>query len=379
MNNLIGILLRWREEAVALVGDIRKMFNSVYLKDLEKHCHRFLWRDLEVNRPPDVYIMERVNMGDTPAPAISTEAIYKMADRFEKDSPEAAKLLKKSRCYVDDLIDSRPSVSNAVQVAKEVEDILAKGRFTVKCWQLSGERGSRTSLGQQEAHVDRADETKSLSLVKGTESSVRVLGLAWDPEKDFILYEVTLNFSKKRRGVRTGSDLNVTDLPKALPEFLTKRTVLEKVMKIYDPLGLVCPFTLLAKVYLREIWSRKIDWDTPLPPDLKAKWNQFFITLFRLEQLRFPRCLRPNDANGRPWLIILSDASDLAYGFAAYIRWLLQDRTYWCRLIMAKCRIAPLNKLSTPQMELNAAVLSKRGRKVIEAEMRFDLERVLKA
>ena len=44
---------------------------------------------------------------------------------------------------------------------------------------------------------------------------------------------------------------------------------------------------------------------------------------------------------------------------------------------MAKCRIAPLNKLSTPQMELNAAVLSKRGRKVIEAEMRFDFERVL--
>ena len=44
---------------------------------------------------------------------------------------------------------------------------------------------------------------------------------------------------------------------------------------------------------------------------------------------------------------------------------------------MAKCRIAPINKLSTPQMELNAAVLSKRGRKVIEKEMRFDFERVL--
>lgn len=376
MNNLIGILLRWREEAVALVGDIRKMFNSVYLEELEKHCHRFLWRDLEVHRPPDVYIMERVNMGDTPAPAISTEAIYKTADRFEKDSPEAAKLLKKSS-YVDDLIDSRPSVSDAVQVAKEAEDMLAKGGFSVKCWQLSGEKSSRTSHSQHEADIAKAGETKSISLLKGTESSVRVLGLAWDPEKDFISYEVTLNFSKKRRGVRTGPDLSVTDLPKALPEFLTKRTVLEQVMKIYDPLGLVCPFTLLAKVYLREVWSRKLDWDTPLPVDLKAKWKQFFITLFRLEQLRFPRCLRPNDAIGRPWLIILSDASDLAYGFAAYIRWLLQDGMYWCRLIMAKCRIAPLNKLSTPQMELNAAVLSKRGRKVIESEMRFEFERVL--
>ena len=44
---------------------------------------------------------------------------------------------------------------------------------------------------------------------------------------------------------------------------------------------------------------------------------------------------------------------------------------------MPKCRIAPVNKLSTPQMELNAAVLSKRGRKVIEKEMRFEFENVL--
>ena len=44
---------------------------------------------------------------------------------------------------------------------------------------------------------------------------------------------------------------------------------------------------------------------------------------------------------------------------------------------MAKRRIAPVDKLSTPQMELSAAVLSKRGRKVIEKEMRFEFERVL--
>ena len=44
---------------------------------------------------------------------------------------------------------------------------------------------------------------------------------------------------------------------------------------------------------------------------------------------------------------------------------------------MAKCRIAPINKLSTPQMELNAPVLSKRGRKVIGKEMRFTFEKVL--
>ena len=42
-------------------------------------------------------------MGDTPAPAISIEAIYMTANMFESDGPKAAKLLKRSS-YVDDLI-----------------------------------------------------------------------------------------------------------------------------------------------------------------------------------------------------------------------------------------------------------------------------------
>ena len=136
MNNLLGILLRWREEQVALVGDIRKMFNSVYLKPLEQHCYRFLWRNLKTDQAPDVYVMTRVNMGDTPAPAISTEAIYKTAGIFESDIPKAANLLKRSS-YVDDLIDSEPSKSEALEVARETENVHAKGGFAVKCWQFS--------------------------------------------------------------------------------------------------------------------------------------------------------------------------------------------------------------------------------------------------
>jgi hypothetical protein len=214
-------------------------------------------------------------------------------------------------------------------------------------------------------------------MLKGTNENLRVLGLGWIPKNDSIIYEVTLNFSRKKRGVRTGPNLVEADLPNALPNFLTRRVVLEQVMKIYDPLGLISPFTLVAKIYLRETWARKLGWDDPLPTDLCSKWSHFFTSLFKLQHLCLERCLRPSEAIGLPWLIILSDGSDLAYGFAAYVRWKLEDGQFWCRLIMAKCRIAPMNKLSTPQMELNAAVLSKRRRKVIEKEMRFNFEKVL--
>ena len=250
MNNLLGVLLRWREEAVALVGDITKMFNSVYLKETEKDCHRFLWRDLEVNRPPDIYVMEWVNMGDTPAPAISTEAIYKTAERFKEDSPEAAELLKNSS-YVDDLIDSKPTLCSAVKVANETESMLTKGGFSMKCWQFSGEENPRVNLAQLRLDNGNHSAQKvghSISMLKGTDANLRVLGLGWDPRSDVILYEVTLNLSSKRRRLRTGANLKKVDIPKALPDILTKRTVQEQVMKIYNPLGLVIPFTLLAKM-----------------------------------------------------------------------------------------------------------------------------------
>ena len=283
-------------------------------------------------------------MGDTPAPAISSEAMYKTAELFQEDSPSAANLLKHSS-YVDDLIDSRESKHKALKIAKEAQDMLAKGGFSVKCWQFSGESKPR---GQQDLETEIPQNPDSESdqqpvMLKGTHDNLRVLGLGWNPANDTIVFEVSLNFSPKKRGVRKGPNLSETDLPSSLPNILTRRIVLEQVMKIYDPLGLICPFTLMAKVYLRETWSRKLEWDDQLPADLCKNWFNFFTALFKLQRLNLDRCLRPADSVGRPWLIILSDGSDLAYGFAAYVRWKLESGLFWCRLIMAKCRIAPIN------------------------------------
>ena len=373
MNNLLGLLLRWREEQVALVGDIRKMFHSVYLEDLEQHCHRFLWRELDSGREPDVYVMLQVNMGARPAPAICTEAIYLTADKFYSLSPDAAQMLKKST-YVDDIVDSVSSKEVALEVTEKAEQILKKGGFKVKCWQLSG---NSEVLPGKDFITSTSEQVSSVPLMKGSDDVTRVLGVGWNPHDDFILFQVTLNFSPKRKGERTGPNLSAADIPFAIPVVLTRRIVLEQVMSIFDPLGLLSPFTLQAKLNLRETWARKLDWDDPLPPNLRHKWLQFFSSMFQIESLKFDRSLRPPDAIGDPWLILFSDGSDLAYGAAAYIRWQLNNGNIWCRLIMAKCKIAPMTKLTTPQMELNGAVVSKRVRKVVEKEMRFKFSRTL--
>ena len=56
---------------------------------------------------------------------------------------------------------------------------------------------------------------------------------------------------------------------------LTKRGILGKVAKIYDPLGLASPVTLSGKMLYRDACDTKIAWDRPLPSDLQAKWKKW--------------------------------------------------------------------------------------------------------
>ena len=365
-NPILGILLRWREEPVAMVADIRKMFHSVHLEEIEAHCHRFLWRDLDASRDPDIYLIDRVNMGDRPASAIATEALRATAEMNKARHPEAAEFIIRSS-YMDDLIDSKESTELAMSLAKEVGNVLATGNFGIKCWQFSG---------KDQALDGKAAEVVK-TLLKGDAHETAVLGVGWRPVEDEMTQHVSLNFSPKRHGAHTQPDLKAQQVPRCLPAILTRRMVLQQVMSIFDPQGLISPFTLQGKKLLRRTWELDLGWDEALPQELHASWSTYFVNLFELEDIRYPRCLRPNGCVGDPWLILLSDGSEIAYGFAAYIRWSLDDGGYWCRLIMSKSRIAPLHKVTTPRMELNGAVLSKRGRQVIEAEMRYNFERVI--
>ena len=82
--------------------------------------------------------------------------------------------------------------------------------------------------------------TFEVSLLKGTDGTTRVVGVTWKSAD-------------------------------SIPDILTRRLVLEQAMSIFDPLGFLCPFTLLAKLYLRETWSMQLGWDDALPADLHSK------------------------------------------------------------------------------------------------------------
>lgn len=122
-------------------------------------------------------------------------------------------------------------------------------------------------------------------MLKGTSSNLSVLGLGWNLMEDTVVFEVTLNFSKKKEGINTGPNVKRADLPQGLPLVLTRRIDLSQVMRIFDPLGFVCPYTLMGKIYPWETWSLKLGWDDQLPTNLRSKWVHLFCSLFQLEKL----------------------------------------------------------------------------------------------
>jgi hypothetical protein len=221
LNSLLGILLRWREGQVALVNDVSKMYHSVFTTPVEQHCHRFLWRDFE-DRQPDIYVIQRVNMGDRPAGAISTEALYKTADMFEGQFPNVSFLLRKST-YVDDIVHSVESFEEAMQLKGDTEYVLSQAGFTLKEWS--------SNISGLTANHDRSFQ-------------LRTLGLQWKPQEDVIKFEPFIDFSPKKKGNHKGPDLSSVNLPRLIPELLTRHMVLEQVMRVYDPLGLLSPFML---------------------------------------------------------------------------------------------------------------------------------------
>lgn len=72
---LLGVLLRFREHAVAISGDICGMFHQVRLLPEDQPLLRFLWRDGVKERNPDVYEWRVLPFGTTCSPCCATYAL----------------------------------------------------------------------------------------------------------------------------------------------------------------------------------------------------------------------------------------------------------------------------------------------------------------
>ncbi|XP_028399260.1 uncharacterized protein LOC114522717 [Dendronephthya gigantea] len=368
IGNLLGVLLRFREEAVAFAGDISKMFLQVLLPESDCQVHRFLWRDMETSREPSTYVLLRVTFGDKPSPDMASFVMLKIAEEHRETTPEASKIIERDR-YVDDLLHSCPSNTDAIQRISDIEKILNTGSFPIKEWHCSSkevrDRVSKVtkvtsqlnpvSLPTTETSNPKESVKENNQFNLDGEQGVKALGVSWNPVTDTIHFEVKVTQA----------------------EPYTKRVILSNISRLFDPLGLASVVTIKARIGLQEIWKmKKFDWDDPLPKEMQLTWRKLFAEIEELKTIQFPRCLQPPSPIGSPELHVFADASVLAYGAAAYLVWSSSSGRTEVRLISAKARVAPLRQTTIPRLELMAALLATRLAKTIYDEFKIKPIRV---
>ena len=111
---------------------------------------------------------------------------------------------------------------------------------------------------------------------------------------------------------------------------------------------------------MQEIWVCGLDWDDLLPEQISVKIMSWFAELPMLPKIRVPRCLQLREEVTSATLHAFVDASENAYGAVVYMRSEYRERNVLLSLVASKTKVAPLQSLSIPRLELMAAVLGKR-------------------
>ena len=344
LNNLFGVVLRFREREVALVGDISKMYHRILIPERDQHVHRFLWRNLETSRKPDVYVKTVLTFGDKPAPAMAQTALRKTAEASKITHPKAAEVVTKN-AYMDDICDSVDTVMEAKQQTEDIDTVLEKGGFKVKGW-----------ISNKPLRSPSQNEKREMATMFQGSIEENVLGITWNNQSDTLSFKV--NFELISR---------IIEAEQRQPKIkLTKRLLLSQIARIYDPVGFAAAFLIRAKIGMQVLWQTGVDWDEEPPPTIRYKWIELFKEMKELSKITFQRSLCSANATEPPMLCVFSDASQDAFGTCAYVRQRTNGDKYQVRLIAVKSRVAPLKELSVPRLELQAAVLASRLAKTIE-------------
>ena len=346
MAPLLQGLCRFRENAVAVNADVKEMFHQIGIKEEDQQCQRFLYRDCDDSQAPTVYIMQRMMFGPTCSPSCAQYVKNYHARKFLDTMPGAATALI-NYTYVDDYFNSHASVEEALTVTRDAFKICNTMGFN-----LLGVQSNRLDLLEQ-LPEDKVKTTLVSIEAQETEYYVtKVLGMYWLSFPDYFTFKMCQD--------------ELVDKMLSFNFAPSKREILRTLMRIFDPLGLIAIYLIRGKIVLQEIWREGTNWDEPIPSCLVTLWQEFIRELPNIENLRIPRryATLPVEETIID-LIVFVDASEQAFAATAYFRFERKDEVEVAH-VMAKAKVAPIKRLTIPQLELQAAVLGVRLAKSVE-------------
>ncbi|XP_046856074.1 uncharacterized protein LOC124449168 [Xenia sp. Carnegie-2017] len=364
---LFDILLRFREQRIALIADIEKAFLNIEVHERDRDSLRFLWVDdvLRNNLNLVVYRFCRVIFGVNSSPFLLNSTLRHHISKYLQCDREFSEKLLKS-FYVDDLASGESSTERAYQLYRKANERMNEGGFKLRKWRTN-DSALRSQIEEdvrdvESSCVDEQTYAKTtLAQVQGQFG--KVLGLEWDSVGDVIIFDFE-NLSAKAENTEP-----------------TKRNVLSLLACIFDPLGLLSPTIVKAKILFQDICYSGVDWDDTLPKSVKEKWEKWLRDLKEVKSVSIGRYssgvtdTSGSESKQRYFLHGFGDASKRAYCAVVYLV-VLNGNDVRVKLIASKTRVAPMKELSIPRLELMAARilahLMSAVRKALESEYNFE-------
>ena len=349
-NLLLGVLLRFRQNRVPIMGDLEQMFFQINVPEKQRSLLRFLWwPDGDITKDPEEYEMCVHLFGAVSSPSVAGYALRKTATDNAHVYGDAAANAILRNFYVDDFLKSESTVEKALKMILDVDNICASGG-----WNLTKIVSSRKEILESIPVAKRAKEFQSLDISGMGLPIERALGIIWNVVNDTLGFRI--QFSEKE---------------------LCRRVILSDVSSVYDPDGRGCAFVLPGKKVLQELTGQKEDWDSVVSAKHAERWRAWQSDMVLLAEITTPRCYIPEDF-GEPvsqTLHCFSDASTIGYGQATYLRSINAAGECHISLVTAKSRVAPLRDKTMPRLELTAATTSVKVGATTKEELDYeDLE-----
>lgn len=332
-QSILDILIRFRTHKVALLGDIEKAFLMVGVERRDRDVLRFLWFDNPQSENPNIvkYRFARVVFGVSSSPFLLNATIKHHIERYiERDPKFVAKFLQ---CiYVDDLTTGASNVELGYEFYLKAKLRLAEAGFNL-CKFVSNSTDLMRRILVNEGQGTEAHTNSTLPLEH------KVLGVTWKPLDDQLWFDIR----------------EVNEYLKTIEP--TKRNVVGIAAKIYDPLGILSPLTIVFKVFFQRLCKCKLGWDEPLSEELDS-WKKLASTLDQANSVVIDRYLPGLGDQGYHFIQLVGfcDASLNAYAAVVYLR-VVREASTSVSILASKTRVAPLKTITIPRLELLSALL----------------------
>nr|XP_033204626.1 uncharacterized protein LOC117165315 [Bombus vancouverensis nearcticus] len=321
-EDLFDILLRFRSHQYVLTGDVEKMYRQFLVRPADRRFQQILWRNSDGEL--ETYQINTVTFGLSAAPYLAIRCLRQLASDEGHRFPRASSVLLRD-FYVDDALTGADTIGEALSIRTELTELLQLAGLKIRKW-ASNNRTLLNGLSDQ-------DINQKLQL--GESQPLKTLGVFWKSSDDSLIYSVDAK----------------ADIPR-----VTKRSISSVIARIYDPLGLLAPVIVRAKILLQRVWAVKVEWDESLPSDLHSEWDRYYSQLPLLNDIAFPRKAIIDSATEIE-MHGFCDASEKAYGACVYLRTVNPDGRVRTQLLTAKSKVAPLKSQTIPRLELSGAVL----------------------